>query len=294
MATFDKMKFYPASVGFGIESTCDIYVYKDETNLIADLKVSGFFNAREPQLRKNALIYIVGSDDRELCFVETVSPIIVADLVQASSVSIPDGSITASKLANSACENEKIAANAIDETKLSSAVIDKLLSENNVSQSNMADDSIGTDQIISGNITNNLIADLAVTADKLDAATSAKLLGTNNVAQSNMATDSIGTDQVLNSAITVDKMAYIPVMEIGYTHATASGTATDSVIITGATAPEVDGDFVVANVYRADGANPTGQIQAAFTITNGVKVLWQVTPATGDKFKVLVLRPNAF
>ena len=145
MADFDQQKMYCLSSGFGEDNAKRIFSYVDTENLIADLKASGFFNDSIPPLRANDLIYIVGSDDRELVYVSAVGPTTVVDLVSSSSATIPDGSIT--------------------EAKLASAVAAKLLGTNNVAAANMASESIES----------TAIKDLNVTEGKLAAAVSAKL-----------------------------------------------------------------------------------------------------------------------
>ena len=108
-AVFDNQRFFQISSGYGESISKHISSYNDENNVIADMKVSGFFDKASPKVNHQDLIYVCASDNQELLYVNTVDPVTLVDIVTASSGSVPDGSITTAKLADGSVTHSKLA-----------------------------------------------------------------------------------------------------------------------------------------------------------------------------------------
>ena len=102
---FTENTFYLVSAGFPENVTQRVYSYKS-ADAMASIKASGYFD--DAHLEVNDLIYAGGSDDRELLYVASIDPVVTADLVAASAGTVPDGSITTAKLADSAVTYAKL------------------------------------------------------------------------------------------------------------------------------------------------------------------------------------------
>ena len=145
-ATFDNQLFFQISTGFGENTSKHLCSYNDDSNLIADIKASGFFDKAAPKLNHQDLIYICASDEQELVYVATVDPVTVVDLVTSSSATIPDGSVTHAKLAVDSVDTNNIKDSAVVATKLST---------NAVYAGNIADNAVTNSKILDSSITNH-------------------------------------------------------------------------------------------------------------------------------------------
>ena len=223
---FQKQYFYKSSAGFGRSRVNQYHTYKTDTDAIATVKASGYFDESEPGLQVDDLIYVSATDDRELLYVASLDPVVTADIVAGSTAIIPDGSITHAKLAADCVELSNMADNSVDST-------------------NLTVNAVNAGSIQDGSITNAKLLDSAITSHKLNTGSIGYL------AYKGSATATATTSQVITvTGSSVGDVAY------------ATMTAGFSVPINGAVA----GENIVTVYYDGAGAATSDTVEVVVFI----------------------------
>ena len=93
----------------------------------------------------------------------------MADYIEGGSAAVEDGSITTSKLANSAVTEAKLSSGAVTAEKIATgAVAHEKLADGSVRSGKIENGAVTRDKIADGEVTNRKLATGAVTADKLE------------------------------------------------------------------------------------------------------------------------------
>lgn len=122
--------------------------------------------------------------------------------------SIPDGSITAAKLASNAVTGAKIQANAVTTAKIADgAVTPAKIESNSITSTQIAAGAIGSDEIASNAIINSKIADNAIdTAEIQDNAITAAKLDGSIIGSANLVDGAVTEGKIADGAVTGEKI----------------------------------------------------------------------------------------
>lgn len=122
--------------------------------------------------------------------------------------SIPDGSITAAKLAPNAVTSPKLATGAVTETKIANgAVTAQKIANNTITSAQLSGGAVNENELADGAVTEAKIADLAVTEAKLDvdAVVTAKI-ATGAVTSAKLDSDAVTSVKIAAGAVTEQKL----------------------------------------------------------------------------------------
>ena len=155
---FDNQKWARFSAGEYSANGIVGYTYKNDTETLADIKASGYFDAADDVLVKDDVIYVLGSDGHDLLYVVSLDPVVTGDYIDASAPSVPDGSITTAKLADEAVTSAKLADGAVSGAKIAAL---------GVAAGKYAAGSIATADIAALAITGSLLAGGSVSSAKI-------------------------------------------------------------------------------------------------------------------------------
>ena len=156
---FDNQKWARFSAGEYSANGIVGYTYKNDTETLAAIKASGYFDDAEDVLVKDDVIYALGSDGHDMLYVVSLDPVVTGDYIDASAPSVPDGSITTAKLADGAVTNAKLADDAVSGAKIAAlGVVAGKYAAGSIATADIAASAITGPQINNGSVTSSKIA----------------------------------------------------------------------------------------------------------------------------------------
>lgn len=204
---------------------------------------------------------------------------------------VPDGSITAAKLAAAAVIAEKLAAGAVTSEKLASnAVTDGKIGGAAVGTANIKDSAVATAKIADGAVSSGKLADGAVTGAKL---------GTGAVNSEKLGQYAVTSDKLSGGAVTAAKIAANAVSTAYSGTLTAAGWTgsaapfTQELEITGVLESDVPLlDLIPSNVYSTavQEDEAWGQIYKAVTGADSITFYAKVKPTVALNFTARCIR----
>lgn len=268
-----------------------LHRYVSTADSLATIKASGYFT--DEVFSVNDIIFVVGSDGRDMMYVTTASPVATADYIDATSPVIPDGSITAAKLATGAVTAPALGAGSVTSAALgagavtsaaigSGAVLAAALGAGSVTAPALGAGSVTAPAMGISAVETSAIADGAVNGSKMAAnAIATATLQDASVTKAKLAPDSIDGSKIEDDALNSEHYAAGSIDTEHYAAGSVDSAAlgTGSVTSTKIAAGAVDSTALGAGAVTSTklGANAVGTSALADDVVSGAKIATYAT-----------------